>query len=186
MGGLHLGRIASLTTNWGIVYWRHQRAQWEYVAHSPYWIWLGYVMILLTGLLCDNKNRWAQSHLFFPWKSCQNKANGISLTHNYGNHCGPEQSIALWNNKPTCQDSNRGFPFTHILIAWDTFVSAKDLWSHNLWKAHSLGAELHRVCVKGCWGYFLSLKVTIVRIFAQKLHPISTLCETCTNNHLQT
>ena len=30
------------------------------------------------------------------------------------------------------------------LIAWGTFVSAEDLWSHNLWKAHSLGAELHR------------------------------------------
>ena len=23
-------------------------------------------------------------------------------------------------------------------------MSAEDLWSHNLWKAHSLGAELHR------------------------------------------
>lgn len=30
------------------------------------------------------------------------------------------------------------------LIALGTFVSAEDLWSHNLWKAHSLGAELHR------------------------------------------
>ena len=36
-----LGRIAKLTTTWGIVYWRHQRAQWEYVAGSRYWIWLG-------------------------------------------------------------------------------------------------------------------------------------------------
>ena len=30
------------------------------------------------------------------------------------------------------------------LNALGTFVSAEDLWSHNLWKAHSLGAELHR------------------------------------------
>ena len=36
-----LGRIAKLTIAWGMVYWRHQRAQWEYVAGSRYWIWLG-------------------------------------------------------------------------------------------------------------------------------------------------
>lgn len=39
---------------------------------------------------------------------------------------------------------------------------------------------------QGLLRLFLSLKVTIVRSFAQKLHPISTLCERCTNNHLQT
>ena len=35
------GRIAKLTRTWLIVYWSHQHVQWEYVAHSLYWIWLG-------------------------------------------------------------------------------------------------------------------------------------------------
>ena len=61
------------------------------------------------------------------------------------------------------------------LIAWDTFVSAEDLWSHTLWKAHSLGAELQRGSVSSAVEIIFCLKVTIVRIFAQKLHPISTL-----------
>ena len=39
--GRCLGRIAKLTTTRGIVYWRYQRAQWEYVARSCYCIWLG-------------------------------------------------------------------------------------------------------------------------------------------------
>ena len=30
-----------LTRTRGTVYWCHQCAQWEYVAHSCYWIWLG-------------------------------------------------------------------------------------------------------------------------------------------------
>ena len=47
---MHLGDVFErtankLTTTWGIVYWRHQRAQWEYVARScflkTHWIWLG-------------------------------------------------------------------------------------------------------------------------------------------------
>ena len=49
--GRHLRRIAKLTRTRGIVYGCHQRAQWEYVARSSYWIWLGeyssYVMIPL-------------------------------------------------------------------------------------------------------------------------------------------
>ena len=39
--GRRLARIAKLTTTRGIVYWRYQRAQWEYVARSRYCIWLG-------------------------------------------------------------------------------------------------------------------------------------------------
>ena len=49
--GRRLGRNVKLTRTQGIVYGRHQRAQWEYVARSSYWIWLGkyssYVMIPL-------------------------------------------------------------------------------------------------------------------------------------------
>ena len=53
--GRCLGRIAKLTTTRGIVNWRHQRAQWEYVAHSHYWIWLGefcsYVIIIIIQVV---------------------------------------------------------------------------------------------------------------------------------------
>ena len=49
--GRHLGRTAKLTRTRGIVYERHQRAQWQYVARLSYWIRLGeysgYVMIPL-------------------------------------------------------------------------------------------------------------------------------------------
>ena len=45
-------RIAKLTRTRGIVYWSHQRAQWEYEARSRYWIWLGeyssYVIIIFS------------------------------------------------------------------------------------------------------------------------------------------
>lgn len=49
--GRHLGRTAKLTRTQGIVYERHQRAQWQYVARLSHWIRLGeyssYVMIPL-------------------------------------------------------------------------------------------------------------------------------------------
>ena len=40
---MHLGDILGglLSSHQGIVYWRHQHAQWEYEAQSRYWIWLG-------------------------------------------------------------------------------------------------------------------------------------------------
>ena len=51
--GRRLGRIGKLTRTrgTGIVYWRHQHAQWEW-APSRFWLWLGkysnYVMKLLS------------------------------------------------------------------------------------------------------------------------------------------
>ena len=39
--GRRLGWIAKITKTRGIVYWCHQRAQWEYEARSRYWIWIG-------------------------------------------------------------------------------------------------------------------------------------------------
>ena len=76
------------------------------------------------------------------------------------------------------------------LISRKTFVSAEDLWSHNLWSAHSLGAELLRDSASNyChWSiyFFMSLKVTSLRILHIYYIQISALCETCTNNHLGT
>ena len=37
----HGRETSKLTKTRGIVYRRHQRAQWEFVARSRYWIWLG-------------------------------------------------------------------------------------------------------------------------------------------------
>ena len=63
---MHLGDVFErtankLTTTWGIVYWRHQRAQWEYVARlcflKTHWIWLGqyssYVIMYVWWCSCS-------------------------------------------------------------------------------------------------------------------------------------
>ena len=53
--GRRLRRIAKLTRTRGVVYWRHQLAQWEYEARLRYWIWLGeYSSFVIIQIYLNN------------------------------------------------------------------------------------------------------------------------------------
>ena len=69
-----LGMITKLTRTQGIVYWRQQRAQWEYVARSRYWIWLG-VIIAVVILLWLVNCYWGGKHFRHIWFIAANSLN---------------------------------------------------------------------------------------------------------------
>ena len=100
--GVRLGRIVELTRTRGIVYWRHQRAQWEYEARSRYWICLGeYSSFVINQFkhwsTCTDSVVWPVPYACAFFCSCQLAtvvAWHVSLKRSHFWH--PIQTVVIW------------------------------------------------------------------------------------------